>query len=447
LLSERRVAHPSLPITREQPPALRPHPSKLFVEVTTRCNLHCAMCVRESGGQRIVEGHMKPETFARLEPAFAHLDALILNGIGEPLLNKGLERFIELARRDMPSAGWVGFQTNGQLLGPKRAQSLAGAGVDRICISADAVSPELFASLRRGGRHEAIESAAAALHEAAGHRGRPIALGLEFVAMQDNLRQLPDLVRWAARNHIGFVIVTHMLPYSKAAAGAVAFDSSTDRARQIFGGWRKRAAADGVDLGSYFRVFLKFRPTSEEARVIDYVRRMVADASTQGVSLNLAKLLQFDESMLRRVEETFGQAKEIAQREGIDLKLPAAAPTAERRCEFVEDGGCFVSWDGDVHPCYFLWHGYSAHVAGIVKNVKPRSFGNLSSRDVISLWNDTPARSFREGVVRYDFPFCYDCNHALCDYVQDEEFTQDCHLSTVPCAACLWCTGIFRCLQ
>jgi hypothetical protein len=50
-------------------------------------------------------------------------------------------------------------------------------------------------------------------------------------------------------------------------------------------------------------------------------------------------------------------------------------------------------------------------------------------------------------VLRYDFPFCYDCNHALCDYVQDGDFTQDCHLNTVPCAACLWCTGVFQCLQ
>jgi MoaA/NifB/PqqE/SkfB family radical SAM enzyme len=32
------------------PPTLRPHPSKLFVEVTTRCNLRCAMCVKESAG-------------------------------------------------------------------------------------------------------------------------------------------------------------------------------------------------------------------------------------------------------------------------------------------------------------------------------------------------------------------------------------------------------------
>ena len=36
----------------------------------------------------------------------------------------------------MPASGWIGFQTNGQLLGAKRAQSLAAAGVDRIAISA-----------------------------------------------------------------------------------------------------------------------------------------------------------------------------------------------------------------------------------------------------------------------------------------------------------------------
>jgi len=23
----------------------------------------------------------------------------------------------------------------------------------------------------------------------------------------------------------------------------------------------------------------------------------------------------------------------------------------------------------------------------------------------------------------------------------------DCHLGEVPCAACMWCTGVFQCLQ
>ncbi len=428
-------------------PAHRPHPSKLFVEVTTRCNLHCSMCVKEATGQRIAEGNMSRETFARLAPAFPHLDALVLNGIGEPLLNRDLERFIEIARSEMPSRGWIGFQTNAQLLGSKRARSLVDAGVDRICMSADAVSPDVFSALRRGGRQQAIETAAAALHDAALRRGRPIDLGVEFVAMRDNLDQLPELVRWAARNHIAFVIVTHMLPYSREMAPAAAFDASTDRAVRMFREWEARAAADGVNLRGYFKVFLKFKPSPEEQRTIEYVRRMVDEAAAQGVSLNLAKLLGSDASVVQRVSAAFDEAAAIARQEGVDLRLPASVPTRQRRCEFVESGGAFVSWDGNVHPCYFLWHRYSCHVAGVVKNVKPRSFGTLGDQDVVELWNCAAARSFREGVLRYDFPFCYDCNHALCDYVQDEEFTQDCHLGTVPCAACLWCTGVFQCLQ
>ena len=428
-------------------PARRPHPSRLFVEVTTRCNLRCSMCVKQSSGQAMREGHMSAETFARLAPALPRLDALVLNGIGEPLLHPHLERFIEAARRAMPEEGWVGFQTNGQLLGPRRAQSLAAAGIDRICISVDATSPEMFEALRGGGRHEAIEIAAASLHDAGRRRGRPIALGVEFVAMRDNLDQLPDLVRWAARNQLSFVIVTHMLPYADETRRAAAFDTSTDRALELFREWRERAAADGVDLARYFDVFMKFRTSPADERVIAYVRGMIAHATALGVTLSVERLLGVDEQLHRRVQDTFAEAAEIARAEGVTLKLPAAAPTRARRCAFVEDGGAFVSWDGDVHPCYFLWHRYDSHAGGLVKHVQPRSFGNVAEQELLALWSGAPARGFREEVLRYEFPFCYDCNVALCDYSQPGEFVHDCHVGTVPCGACFWSTGVFQCLS
>jgi MoaA/NifB/PqqE/SkfB family radical SAM enzyme len=113
----------------------------------------------------------------------------------------------------------------------------------------------------------------------------------------------------------------------------------------------------------------------------------------------------------------------------------------------VEDGSAFVSWDGDLHPCYFLWHRYRCYLGGAVKQVRPQSFGNLRERDVLATWNGPAWRAFRGQVVKYEFPFCYDCSVALCDYVQGEEVTQDCHLGTVPCPACLWCTGVFQCLR
>jgi hypothetical protein len=71
----------------------------------------------------------------------------------------------------------------------------------------------------------------------------------------------------------------------------------------------------------------------------------------------------------------------------------------------------------------------------------------VKERNILDIWNDRDYRSFRESVLRYDFPFCFDCSFALCDYVQGEEFEQDCYISSVPCGACLWCTGLFHCLQ
>jgi MoaA/NifB/PqqE/SkfB family radical SAM enzyme len=122
-------------------------------------------------------------------------------------------------------------------------------------------------------------------------------------------------------------------------------------------------------------------------------------------------------------------------------------PRRARRCDIVEEGSAFASWDGGVHPCYFLWHRYSCHVGGLAKPAKPVSFGNLADHDLIALWARPPARAFREAVRRYDYPFCYDCTVALCDYQQDEDFTEDRYISTVPCGACLWSTGIFQCLR
>ncbi len=427
-------------------PPNRTHPSKLFVEVTSRCNLRCAMCPRQAPGGRDHDGDLDEEVFERLVPAFPRTEALVLNGVGESLLHPKLERFVERARRDLPGSAWIGFQSNGQLLGRDRARGLVRAGVDRVCLSADAVVPDDFARLRTGGQQSAVERGLEQLHAAAGAEGRRLALGVEFVAMRDNVDQLPELVRWAAKHHVEFIIVTHLLPYAKEMIRAAAFEPSTDAARAVFEEWRARAAAEGVDLGRYRELFLRFRRSPAEDLVITWVRRMVEDATSRGVTLHLERLLASDPALAPRVEAAFAAAARAAGEAGIDLRLPASVPTNQRRCEFVEGGAAFVSWDGDVHPCYFLWHRTHCFVGGTEKRVAPLSFGSLRTNDLLSIWNGERFRAFRDEVVRYEYPFCHDCNVALCADVR-EEVVEDCHLGAVPCAACMWCTGIFQCLQ
>jgi putative metalloenzyme radical SAM/SPASM domain maturase len=405
------------------------------------------MCTKQSPGCGIVEGDMTGETFERIVPALSTLDALILNGIGEPLLHPSLERFIEIARQKMPASGWVGFQTNGQRLTTQRAIALAGAGVDKVCISSDAVTSDRFRAMRAGGEKAAVDASIEALQAAAHRCGRRISIGIEFVATRENLEELPDLLHWAARHAVDFVMVSHMLPYREELTGAVAFDTNTEDAQRLFNRWKARAKSDGIDLGAYFDVFMKFRKNTEQQRLMDCIHRMKAEAKRLGIDLHVERLLKSDQAMLGRVREIFTLAEEIAHTSGIALHLPTRIPTRKRRCEFIEGGGAFISWDGHVHPCYFLWHRYRCHIGGLVKYVQPRSFGRLGDRSLLSIWNAPAFQAFRQGVLKYDFPFCYDCSVALCDYAQLESFEQDCHISSVPCGACLWCTGLFQCLQ
>src|SRR6185369_16061022 len=143
--------------------ALRGFPTKLFVETTTRCNLNCFMCVKQNRGSEVREGDFSPELFTRLEAALPHIEALVLNGVGEPLLNPHLESFIHRAKKLMPPSGWIGFQTNGLLMTQLRAVSLVDAGLDKVCISIDAISPELFKKMRDGGEVAGVDMALSAL--------------------------------------------------------------------------------------------------------------------------------------------------------------------------------------------------------------------------------------------------------------------------------------------
>ncbi len=428
--------------------AILPYPSKLYVETATRCNLACPMCVKQTWGRGEAEGLLAPELFERITPAFPHLDALILNGIGEPLLHPRLESFITAAKERMPKTGWAGFQSNGLLITESRALSLVRAGVDKICISVDAVDSRIYRELRSGGEFSRIERAFSALQQAKKkHPGSTLQVGIEFVMMRDTMRGLPQALRWAARHGASFAIVTHLLPYHQAMVEQTLFDANTDNAVSLFRQWKDRAGREGVDIYRYPSVYLKYGKTAEDQKVFETVEAMKADAFSQGVFLHLDSLFKRGDIRSQEVGAVLEEAGSVAQELGIEIRLPGAVPKSKRTCEFVEEGGAFVSWDGNVHPCYFLWHRYQCYIDGHRKYVKPRVFGNLKDRGILDIWNAQDFLSFREKVIGYDYPFCFNCSFALCDYVQGEEFHQDCYVNTEPCGACLWCMGVFHCLR
>jgi putative metalloenzyme radical SAM/SPASM domain maturase len=438
----------------EESAAFREYPSKLFVESTTFCNLRCPMCIKQSKDSCIVDADMEQETFATLEPVFPHLESLVLNGIGEPLMHPHLLEWVRRARQAMPEDGWVGFQSNGLLLDHRWAHDLVAAGLDRICLSVDGVSPETFSKVRQGEELSDMDRAFDML--AAARRRQPgcrLKVGAEFVAMRENIGQLPDTVRWVAERGADFFIVTHAMPYDASSVEQVSYDNCIDRAVEIYRKWEARVAAEGLDIHLYNVPdwergrFISHLVAEDVARVLHLVDQMRAEARERDVFLDIPRLLVRDQSRMDRVFEVFAEAQAVADHYGIELKLPAAIPRYERKCDFVTGGSAFISWDGDVHPCYLLWHQCRAYINDWDKLFKTKVFGNVRQRPLLDIWRDETFREFRRKVVEFDYPYCSNCCVAPCDLVQEEDFEQDCFTQNEPCGACQWAMGLLQCLQ
>ena len=108
---------------------------KLYVEVSSRCNLRCKMCFRHSWiDERF--GDLAPAAFARVmdDQVLSGTETVFFGGMGEPLVHPALEQMSALASAHGKKVELV---TNGTLLNRENAAYLLNAGVTRIWVSID----------------------------------------------------------------------------------------------------------------------------------------------------------------------------------------------------------------------------------------------------------------------------------------------------------------------
>ncbi|MFC7535515.1 SPASM domain-containing protein [Actinoplanes sp. GCM10030250] len=170
-----------------------PLPAHLQVEVTSACNLRCTMClVRYRPPVNKLAGAMRPELFHRLVDDVP-LRQVTLQGLGEPLLSPYLPEMIAAAvgRRIR-----VGFNTNATLLTRRRAEEMVTSRVDWLHVSLDGATAGAYEAIREGAHFDTVIANLAGLVAAkrAANSSTPW-VRVVFVAMRDNVAELPGLVR------------------------------------------------------------------------------------------------------------------------------------------------------------------------------------------------------------------------------------------------------------
>ncbi|MBS0204345.1 MAG: GTP 3',8-cyclase MoaA [Planctomycetes bacterium] len=137
--------------------------NNLRISVTDRCNIRCFYCMPAEDVQFMDRAELltfeEIERFVRVAVPLG-INKLRLTG-GEPLVRRELHKLVAILAA-IPGVEDIGLTTNGILLA-EQAEALYAAGLRRINVSLDALTPEAFKKFtRRNGFEQVLEGIKAA---------------------------------------------------------------------------------------------------------------------------------------------------------------------------------------------------------------------------------------------------------------------------------------------
>ncbi|CCQ36992.1 probable cyclic pyranopterin monophosphate synthase [Natronomonas moolapensis 8.8.11] len=201
------------------------------ISLTDRCNFDCVYCHNEGLGD--TRGPMEPADaemstddvvrFLEVADEF-DIEKAKFTG-GEPLLREDLE---EIVRRT-PDGIDTSVTTNGTFL-PERAEGLVEAGLERVNVSQDALSPEAFQEVTKSTAYDEVM---AGIDAALGAGLDPVKLNM--VVFEHTAGYVPEMVDHVAENE---GLQLQLIEYMPELAGRPEWAVDIDRVH----GWLEEQA-------------------------------------------------------------------------------------------------------------------------------------------------------------------------------------------------------------
>ena len=362
---------------------------KVYIEPSTRCNLNCKMCFRNTWFDESI-GDLSMEDYRRvLDTMPKSVECIFFGGQGEPLVHPDILTMTALAAA---TGAEVELLTNGTLLTGQIINGLIDAGLGRLWISID----DLDAGDRAGSGHSQSQKVLDNIrlfNRIRQARMSTITLGITFVATRSNVHQLKKLPFFTVQYLIDEVNISNIYPTDEASQAEMLYP----RLVNMYTGPAKGSVLPTVRM-PYFDMDIP------EA----------ADALAGMMAKQNFALYFNDQPVLRQ----------------------------SGYCKFIREGMTFVRHDGQVCPCMALLHNSSTYLSNVPRRLYSHSFGNIKAQGLAEIWDSGEYLSFRRKFDEFDFSPCIYCGH--CEMFGENR--RDCTGNSHPtCGGCLWAEGVLSC--
>lgn len=172
-------------------------PFFISVEITNYCNLHCPECPVGkneilTAKRKNLEINLYKTLIDQLKPTLAHI---ILYFQGEPFLNNKMAEFILIAHH---AKIYTSTSTNGQLLHKDNVNKIVSSGLDKIIVSIDGTTQEVYETYRVGGNlNKAIQGIKELVVAKKELKSATPSIEIQFLVLKTNEHQMIEMKRLA----------------------------------------------------------------------------------------------------------------------------------------------------------------------------------------------------------------------------------------------------------
>lgn len=162
--------------------------ARVYIEPTSRCNLSCQTCIRNTWNEPTGDMDLKIfEKAANKLSRFPHLDSVMFGGFGEPTVHKDILYMIQSIKSLGLKAEMV---TNGTLLDEVMLAGLMKSKLDTLWESFDGTMETSFEDIREGASFQKVVDSLKLLQKMNRRSPHKIEIGIAFVVMKKNINDL-----------------------------------------------------------------------------------------------------------------------------------------------------------------------------------------------------------------------------------------------------------------